>query len=159
MEKRKQAHEERAARLREAAAAGQLEDDGALERLIESLNNGTVTVKGRHRHRPADINPTILELSDSTFNAKDMLAQLQTDGFIVPPSPTVASSIHQRRRKRWTERGFDSDVGAITSASFAIESAEVHEDSGSEIMDTTFGDGVLDVTEDSVEDIASNLNY
>jgi cytokinesis protein len=154
MKKRKQAFEERAARLREAVAAGQLEDDGALERLIESLNNGTVAVKGRHRQRPADLNAPVPDPNDSTFNAKDMLAQLQTDGFIVPPSPTVAPSIHQRRRRRWTERGFDDEMEAFTS-----EVSEMPEDSDSEVVDTRFGDEVLDETVDSVEDIVSYMNY
>ncbi len=152
MKKRKKAFEERAARLREAAAAGKLEDDGALERLIESLNNGTITVKGRHRHRPADLNAPVPDPNDSTFNAKDMLAQLQTDGFIVPPSPTVAS-IHQRRRRRWTERGFDDEMEA-----FASEVSELPEDSDSEVVDTRFEDDV-DETVDSVEDIVSYMNY
>jgi len=110
VERRKQALEERTNRLRTAAAPGEDDNEGALDRLIQSLKNGKV--KHRRRRRPTDAANTTLssepDVNDSTYNARDMLAQLQAGGFIAPSSPTI-SSFTQRRRHRRTERGSDNE--------------------------------------------------
>jgi len=46
--------------------------------------------------------------NDPTVVARDMLARLQSDGFVPPPSPTM--STHQRRRRRRTERGLEKEI-------------------------------------------------
>jgi len=55
--------------------------------------------------------------------ARDMLARLQSDGFVAPPSPTM--STHQRRRRRRTERGLEKE---ISNSPLATEILDIEAD-------------------------------
>jgi len=107
----------KANRQKELETSAPDEDDNALDRLIENLRNGeTITRKSRRRRTGGEKNSTrtaslTLDLStpgnDTTVIARDMLARLQSDGFVAPPSPTM--STHQRRRRRRTERALNNE--------------------------------------------------
>jgi len=136
LERRKQAIEEtKANRQNELEGAAPDEDHNALERLLDTLRNGdTITRKARRRRpRPeknstAIANLTLDELTpgnDTTVIARDMLARLQSDGFVPPPSPTV--STHQRRRRRRIERALQSEKD-IPNSPLAIEILDIEED-------------------------------
>lgn len=122
LEKRRQALEEsKANRQKELAAVGVDEGDDALERLIAGLRDGdTITRKAARRRRPGTGETSTtnfaIDLGDSGNDAsdiaRDMLARLQSDGFVAPPSPTAPTT--QRRRRRRTER-LDGDKDIPTS--------------------------------------------
>lgn len=151
MERRKQALEERTNRLRTAEPSGEDDNEGALDRLIQSLKNGKV--KHRRRRRPTDAanisHSSEPDINDSTYNARDMLAQLKAGGFIAPTSPTISSFTQQRRRRRRTERGFDNE-GEPLSPPTAESLVPEDTDSASEIADN--------VEEESTED-SLDLSY
>lgn len=72
--------------------------------------------------------------NDPTVIARDMLARLQSDGFVASPSPTMAT--HQRRRRRRTERALPNEKeipnSPLTTEILDLEAdeliAEVEED-------------------------------
>ena len=112
MEKRRQAVEEsKANRAKAAEAAG---DNDVLDTLLEKLRNGDTVGRRSRRTRPSASTraapPLPLDLtdldesSDAANIARDMLAQLASDGFkaAIPASPTVAAV--ERRRRRRAER-------------------------------------------------------
>jgi len=115
-EKRKQAAEELRVN-REKAMEAASENADVLDSLLEKLRNGdTVGRKSRRRggagtaaeSRPAV--PTTLQLDsnasgDTADIARDMLAQLQSNGFVAaqPSSPSPVPSTSQRRRRRRLE--------------------------------------------------------
>lgn len=136
LERRKLAIEEtRANRQRELETSAPDEDDNALERLIENLRNGdTITRKARRRRPGAEKDSTMtgnltLDLlrpaDDPTMVARDMLARLQSDGFVAPPSPTM--STHQRRRRRRTERALQNEK-EIPNSPLATEILDIETD-------------------------------
>lgn len=107
MEKRKQAFEEnKVNRQKELAAVGVDDGDDALERLIAGLHGDTITRKARRRRPGAGettaSNFAIETGNDASYVARDMLAQLQSQGFVAQPSPTISTA--QRRRRRRTDR-------------------------------------------------------
>jgi cytokinesis protein len=136
-EKRKQAAEELRAH-REKAMEAANENADVLDSLLEKLRNGDTVVRKTRRRggagagagsesRPAV--PTSLQL-DSTASgdtadiARDMLAQLQSNGFVAAqPSPTFPppSTTQRRRRKRLEVTSEDfpeqEDVGGLQSPS------------------------------------------
>lgn len=119
--RRKQALEvTKASRQKDGASIAD-EDDGALERLIADLRNGEVITRKARRRRSGTQNQIVssqtevdsLSVEDTRFIAKDMLARLQSDGFVAPPSPTMPNQ--QRRRRRRTERS-EADQDLPTSS-------------------------------------------
>jgi cytokinesis protein len=141
LERRRQAHEEnRSNRQKEQEAMAGDEHEGALEKLLTDLRNGDTISRKARRRRPAPENQLAslpLNLDDSTTSnvARDMLARLQSDGFEAIPSQIVATQ-HRRRRRR-TERIFDSEE--MPGSPLAIEIQENDEDSVSETQDLTSG--------------------
>jgi len=150
MARRKQALEERTNRLRTTEPSGEDENEGALDRLIQSLKNGKVK---HRRRRPTDAANISLssepDVNDSTYNARDMLAQLKAGGFIAPSSPTISSFTQQRRRRRRTERGFDNGGEPLSPPTAESAESLVPEDtdSASEIADNAGEES----TEDSLD--------
>jgi cytokinesis protein len=139
LERRRQAHEEnRSNRQKEQEAIAGDEHEGALEKLLTDLRNGdTISWKARRR-RPAPKNQLAslpLNLDGSSNVARDMLARLQSDGFEPITSPIVA--VQHRRRRRRTERTFDSEE--TPGSPLAVEIQENDEDSGFGIQDLTSG--------------------
>ena len=120
------------------------DEDGALEELLTNLRNGDTISRKARRHRPAPDAQLLASLplnldgstpsNDASHIAKDMLARLQSDGFVATP-PSVAMQQHPRRRRRRTERIFDNEE--MPSSPLAIESQENNEDSASETQDLT----------------------
>ena len=114
------------------------EHEGALEKLLTDLRNGDTISRKARRRRPAPENQLAslpLNLDGSSNVARDMLARLQSDGFEAKPSPIVATQ-HRRRRRR-TERTFDSEE--MPGSPLAIEIQENDEDSAFETQDLTSG--------------------
>jgi len=133
--------ESRANRTRDTEASGAEEDDGALERILEDLRNGDAIRTRRRRGAGTRPSEPLEPISTDIFNAKDMLAQLQSHGFVAPPSPSVASQQQQqqqRRRRRRTERGLGVDGDKEPPMSpLASEILDLHDDSASEAADRT----------------------
>jgi cytokinesis protein len=94
------------------------EDDDVLDTLLEKLRNGDTVSRRNRRNRSGNENrpsvPQSLNLDGETPAAadvaRDMLARLQSDGFVTPASPTVP--VAQRRRRR---RDIMSDSGELGS--------------------------------------------
>jgi cytokinesis protein len=151
VKKRKQALEENKINRENARAAALPDQDSdVLDTLLEKLRNGDTVGRRARRARPSaeprSIVPLSLTLNESVplgdntaDRARDMLARLQSngdvlaglqsDGFVVPPSPTVAAS--QRRRRRRTE----NTSGDMPGSPLAAEIYEIQE--AEETMDTT----------------------
>jgi cytokinesis protein len=135
LERRRQAIEEsKANRQNELEGAAPDEDHNALERLLDTLRNGdTITRKARRRRPGSEKNSTatanltldvLAPGNDTTLTARDMLARLQSDGFVPPPSPTV--STHQRRRRRRIERAPQNEKEILNSP-LATEILDIEE--------------------------------
>jgi cytokinesis protein len=120
LEKRKQAQEEsRVNRQKALNSEPANEDSDVLDALLQKLRNGDTVNRRTRRTRPsADSRAVPLSLTlegtsggDATADiARDMLAQLQSQGFVTPASPTVAAS--QRRRRRRTETTSSDNLGS-----------------------------------------------
>lgn len=144
LERRRQAHEEnRSNRQKEREAMAADEDGGALEKLLTDLRNGDTIPRKARRRRPAAKSqlltplPVNLEgptaVDDTSHIARDMLARLQSDGFV---ATSTVTTLPRRRRPR-TERILDSEQ--MPSSPLAIEIHENNEDSASETQDSTSG--------------------
>ena len=122
------------------------EDGGALEQLLTNLRNGDTISRKARRRRPAPerhlSTPLPLNLdgstssNDTSYIARDMLARLQSDGFVATP-PIVATQHQHRRRIRRTERILDSEE--MPGSPLAIEIQESNEDSASDTQDPMLG--------------------
>jgi len=120
LEKRKQAQEEiRANRQRALDSEPVNEDSDVLDALLQKLRNGDTVNRRTRRKRPAadsravpqSLTPEGSSAGDTTASiARDMLAQLQSQGFVSPASSTVAVS--QRRRRRRTETASSDHSGS-----------------------------------------------
>jgi hypothetical protein len=110
VQKRKKALEERNNRVKKAETSTQDDDDGALDRLINTLRDGG-SVKTRRRPRPTEVDTSLTSDPNETYNAKDMLEQLKAGGFMTTPlSPTTPTPSQLRRLRRRTERGLDGEL-------------------------------------------------
>lgn len=110
VQKRKQALQERNNRIKNAEMSTQDDDDGALDRLINTLRDGG-PVKTRRRARPTEVDISLPADPNETYNAKDMLEQLKAGGFMTTPlSPTMPTGSQLRRLRRRTEKGLDNDL-------------------------------------------------
>ncbi|KAJ7752130.1 hypothetical protein B0H16DRAFT_816985 [Mycena metata] len=123
------------------------EDDDVLDTLLEKLRNGdTVNRRTRKNRFGSDKRPSVPQSLNSDGEtpaaadvARDMLARLQSDGFVTPASPTVP--VAQRRRRR---RDLGSDTGdpmSPMSSNFVMSDSEAPvnpepEDEDEEGLDT-----------------------
>ena len=139
LEKRKQAAQAMK-ESREKAAAENIERNDVLDNLLEKLRNGEgVNRKSRRTRGGAGemqpVVPLTLQLDDGATGdtvdiARDMLAQLQSNGFVAPtPSPTVPTRPSSRRRTR--RRMEAASEGALEPKSPL--STELELDLGSEV--------------------------
>lgn len=106
MEKRKQHADELRAAREKAAEAMSTEDADVLDSLLEKLRNGdAIGTRKARRNKPSAVNSVPLNLEGSmpegstAVTALNMLAQLQSDGFVTPTSPTERERTAQRRRR------------------------------------------------------------
>jgi len=142
LERRKQTLEANRSNRQKEKSANMDEDDGALERLLADLRNGeTITRKARRRRPGGSAAATsTLELdltvtsNDTSFNARDMLARLQSDGFVAPPSPT--SNAHQRRRRRRTDKFEEKDIPTSPLATEILDMSESGPTDTEEVLST-----------------------
>lgn len=123
LEKRRQAADEiKASRQKALDDAVPNENDDVLDTLLEKLRNGdTVNRRTRRNRSGNDTRPSVPqslnvdgETPAAADVARDMLARLQSDGFVTPASPTVA--VAERRRRR---RDVTSDSGGLASPGLA----------------------------------------
>lgn len=128
MEKRRQAADEiKASRQKAQDEAVPNEDDDVLDTLLEKLRNGdTVNRRTRRNRSGNDTRPSVPQSLNGDGDtpaaadvARDMLARLQSDGFVTPASPTVA--VAERRRRR---RDVASDNGGLASPGLASPMSE-----------------------------------
>lgn len=120
LEKRKQAQEESRLHRQKAIDSEPVDEDSdVLDALLQKLRNGDTVSRRTRRTRPSTDNRGVpLSLSiegtsggDATADiARDMLAQLQSQGFVTPASPAVAAS--QRRRRRRAETASSDNSGS-----------------------------------------------
>lgn len=113
------------------------EDADVLDSLLEKLRNGdAIGTRKARRGKPAAIStepPAPLNLNldaEGTADiARDMLAQLQSNGFVMPASPTVpVPSVPSTRRRRPR-----ADPTSLLSASTEL----VNEGKSEEVPDGT----------------------
>lgn len=125
---------------REKAAAANNESDDVLDSLLEKLRNGEGGRKSRRTRGTAEAQPAIpltLQLDSSAVNdtadiARDMLAQLQSNGFAPMPSPTATSNPSTRRRTRRRMEAPTSDSLLDLRTPTSPLAVEVELDLGSE---------------------------
>nr|GAT61284.1 predicted protein [Mycena chlorophos] len=129
MEKRRQAADEiKASRQKILDEAGTNEADDVLDTLLEKLRNGDAVSRRTRRARgngpgvPASLSLDAETPAETADVARDMLARLQSDGFVTPTpaSPTIA--VAQRRRRR---RDLVSETGELDLASPTSEAQEL----------------------------------
>lgn len=123
VEKRKQAMAE-SRQLRQIAkdAGPREEDDAVLDNLLEKLRSGDTVTRRARRVRPKpDTRPIVPPLDTSTpldtaIVARDMLAQLQRNGFgtSIPPSPNISSAPRRRTRRKTDFGDFDSQSDLLS---------------------------------------------
>ncbi|KAJ3990055.1 hypothetical protein F5890DRAFT_875271 [Lentinula detonsa] len=139
LQKRKQAAQEMK-ETRERAAAANNETDDVLDSLLEKLRNGEGVSRKSRRTRAAEAQPAVpltLQLDSSVVNdtadiARDMLAQLQSNGFAPMSSPTAPSNPSTRRRTRRRMEAPTSDGLLDARTPISPLAAEVELDLGSE---------------------------
>lgn len=137
-EKRKQALEEtKANRQKALEASGVGEDQDVLDALLATLRNGDPVRKSRRRrasvepNRPApplslNLGGGVIAGGDTADVARDMLARLQSDGFMPMPMPTTPTApTPQRRRRRRTENR--SIGGELLGSPLALEIHHIQE--------------------------------
>lgn len=114
MEKRRQAMaESRMHRQNVQQSLPDEEADGVLDNLLEKLRKGDSIVRRKNRKLDTSVPPPLIDtttFADTAVRAKDMLAQLQANGFetSLPASPT---STVPRRRARKRTVGMVSEAG------------------------------------------------
>lgn len=139
-EKRKQAMEEnRAQRLKaQESSAVDEESNDVLDNLLQILRNGESIRKGKKQNRPRPSVPLSLNLEsgdqtgDAADVARDMLARLQSDGFVTPPSPLPPPTSSQRRERRRRERPTLHPEREIPPSPLSTEILDINEGSASE---------------------------
>lgn len=118
-EKRRMAAEElRAARQKAQEEAPENEDTSVLDNLLEKLRSGENVGRRARRTRPGAASSTLtvdttpsLDKEDPAGVARDMLARLQSDGFVAPPpikSNPYSASRKNRRRPAGLEMTLES---------------------------------------------------
>lgn len=132
--------EQRANRQKALDAAPPVEGDDVLDNLLEKLRNGDTVGRRARRARPSAENraivPPTLSLNgtssapdDTVDIARDMLARLQSDGFVATPTPNTSAPPRRRRRRTEKVLGVDKD---LPGSPLASEIHDIHEDSASE---------------------------
>ncbi|KAG2020617.1 cytokinesis protein sepA [Coprinopsis cinerea AmutBmut pab1-1] len=147
LEKRKQMMEEAKQNRQKIVEVNEAEG-AIMDALLEKLRNGD-TVRRRHKRTPGE-KPAGLTLTndpsahpgnETAVMALDMLARLQSDGFIVPPTPTT-NTLNQKRRRRRTERSQSGPASPLPSSPLAVEVSESFYEGG----DSMAGDGDVTVS-------------
>ncbi|KAJ7684827.1 hypothetical protein DFH06DRAFT_20524 [Mycena polygramma] len=140
VEKRRQAADDaRANRQKVLEETVPNEDDDVLDTLLEKLRNGDTVTRRNRRNRTGNENrpsvPQSLNIEGATPAAadvaRDMLARLQSDGFVTPASPTVA--VAQRRRRR---RDMMSDSDDLPSPNSELVMSDSNPEEDDEGLDT-----------------------
>jgi cytokinesis protein len=136
--------ENKAQRLKAQESSGVDEESNTvLDNLIEKLRNGESIRKGKkpnRQDRPRSSVPITLSLEtgdqtgDAGDVARDMLARLQGDGFVMPPSPLPPSTSSQRRERRRRERPTLLGEKEIPPSPLASEILDINEESVSEVQ-------------------------
>ncbi len=140
LEKRKQAIEETKAQRQKAMESSPIDEESnaVLDNLLQKLRNGEPIRKNKKPGRQTKPRPSVpvtlnLENGDQTGDAadvaRDMLASLQSDGFVTAPSPSRSS---QRRERRRRERPSLHGERDIPPSPLAVEILDVSEESASE---------------------------
>lgn len=153
VEKRKQAMEEnKAQRLKAQESSGVDEESNAvLDNLLQMLRNGESIRKGKKQTRHDRSRPSVpitlnLETGEQTGDAadvaRDMLARLQSDGFVMPPSPLPPSTSSQRRERRRRERPTLQSEREIPPSPLSTEILDLNEESVSEAQASDADDPV-----------------
>jgi len=124
LEKRRQAQEEsRANRQKALDSEPANEDSDVLDALLQKLRNGDTVTRRTRRTRPSTDSHAVplsstlegTSIGSTTADiARDMLAQLQSQGFVTPALPTVAVSQRRRRRRTETASGDNSGSPLVT---------------------------------------------
>lgn len=128
LEKRKQAQEEnRINRQKALDSEPANEDSDVLDALLQKLRNGDTVGRRTRRTRPS-VDSRVVPLSfalegspagDTTADiARDMLAQLQSQGFVTSASSSMVAA-SQRRRRRRTETASENSGSPLVT--------EIHE--------------------------------
>lgn len=109
MERRKQAMAETRAQRQnvEQASVTDTEDNAVLDNLLEKLRIGDSIIRKDRKARKSDVRSPLVNTAAMTEpgdRAKDMLAQLKADGFIVSTSDssTTATTTSRRRARKRT---------------------------------------------------------
>ncbi|KAF7359511.1 putative RhoA GTPase effector DIA/Diaphanous [Mycena sanguinolenta] len=140
LEKRRQAADEVLAKRQQAQDASvPNEDDAVLDTLLAKLREGETVGRRTRRNRGRSENrppvPQSLngdgETAAAADVARDMLARLQSDGFVTPASPTVAVS--QRRRR---PRDMLLDSGDLPSPNSELVMSDSETPNAEEEVDT-----------------------
>lgn len=137
--------ESRAQRHKAAESSGIDEESNAvLDNLLNMLREGQSIRKGNKKasrqDRPRPSMPVTVDLETGNANgdaadlARDMLAQLQSDGFIMPPSPSPTATPQRRSRRR--ERPSRQSEREIPPSPLSAEIVDAKEESGSEAQAT-----------------------
>lgn len=135
--------ESRAQRQRAMESSGiDEESNTVLDNLLQMLRNGESIRRGNKKpsrqDRPRPSIPVTLNLEngnqtgDAADVARDMLARLQSDGFVMPPSPLPPSTSSQRRERRRRERPSLHSEREIPPSPLSMEILDANEESASE---------------------------
>jgi cytokinesis protein len=142
-EKRKLAAEDKVNRDRPAEAI-ENEEAAVLDNLLEKLRNGDVVGRRARRARPSaetrnnlpmslSLGGSVFETGETAAIAKDMLAQLHSDGFETSPSYKITPTT--RRRRRRPELG-SVDLDTLESTATIPESNDEETDSSNKRLST-----------------------
>lgn len=140
VERRKQALEETKAQRQKAMESSAIDEESntVLDNLLQKLRNGESIRKNKGPGRQVKPHPPIpitlnLESGNQTGDAadvaRDMLARLQSDGFVTAPLPSARS---QRRERRRRERPSLRGEREVPPSPLAVEILDVSEESASE---------------------------
>jgi len=114
-ERRKQLLEENRAQRQRVQETDTTEKEDVLDALLEKLRRGDAIGRRSRRTRESGEQGAAEARDDPANIARDMLAQLQSEGFIAsgPPSPTSTRGTSRRRRRRRRGEEEGSDVPGI----------------------------------------------
>jgi len=117
------------------------ESNTVLDNILQMLKNGEPIRKGKKQNRqgkPRPSMPVIInteggdQTGDTGDIARDMLINLQSHGFVIPPSPLPPSTPSQRRERRRRERPSLHPEREIPPSPLSVEILDTNEDSTSE---------------------------
>jgi len=116
------------------------ESNVVLDNLLQMLRNGESIRKGKKQNRQGKPRPSAPVIIDTEggdqagYIAGDMLIQLQSHGFVIPPSALPPSTPTQRRERRRRERLSLHPEREIPPSPLSVEILDTNEDSASEVQ-------------------------